>query len=79
MWKKDQRQGKDYKAEKPGKNEKKQSSSVEGVNVILINKYLLLTRQKANKVSMERGKPLSGGKQVIRGDAAFLLNTKIQS
>lgn len=43
---------------------------------ILINKYLLLTRQKANKVSIERGKPLSGGKQVIRGDAAFLLNTR---
>lgn len=50
--------GKDYKIEKRDKNEKKQSSSDESVNVILINKNLLFIRQKAEKVNMERGKPL---------------------
>lgn len=53
--------GKDYKIEKRDKNEKKQSSSDESVNVILINKNLLFIRQKAEKVNTERGKPLGMG------------------
>lgn len=46
-----------FTVEKLGENQMKQSSSEEGVNIILlINKYLLFIRHKAKKVSMERGK-----------------------
>lgn len=64
------------KLKSQGKNEKKQSSRDEGINVIVINKYLLFTRHKAKKAGIERGKSLRSGKQVIIGDSAFSLNTR---